>query len=415
MRSYILHTLLVVVAILLVVNNSQGQESPVDTSTIRTLRIDPTTASGGNMSQVFDEINFIPLETTKESVFGDIGQLEVTESLFIVFDHDTKCILLFDRKGKYKTKIDVGKVIGGRLSPEDIDVYGFELYKKSSDYMIEIRTASNVYVFDTNAKQIDHYNRNSNAHISTQEYIFKDSVKLVSYYQNKKSEDKALYGYALLKNTQVLGKYFEIDTGKYSKTGDFAVGGPSFIETDNPEVLHAVRYYDYNIYQITSKGISIAYTLVFPSTNTIPYDFNRNKKYLGKKLDYFFKNPENIFGIGYTYQIGKYLYVKCGSLSANIRRNGSFVYDLENDYLISLNRLDPDSLSHHLPVIGRWDNDFKKYDGQYLYASLSSLELFSYHEQVRMKGYNYPAAMQNYFKNGDKKDNPVIIQLKPKK
>src|SRR5690606_790590 len=124
MRSYILHTLLMAVAILLVVNNSQGQESPVDTSTIRTLRIDPTTASGGNMSQVFDEINFIPLETTKESIFGDIGQLEVTENLFIVFDHDTKCILIFDRKGKYKTKIDMGKVIGGRLSPEDIDVYG---------------------------------------------------------------------------------------------------------------------------------------------------------------------------------------------------------------------------------------------------------------------------------------------------
>lgn len=43
------------------------------------LRIHPSSARGGIVSQLFDKIKFIPLETTKESLFGRIDQLEATE------------------------------------------------------------------------------------------------------------------------------------------------------------------------------------------------------------------------------------------------------------------------------------------------------------------------------------------------
>ncbi|MEO8399854.1 MAG: hypothetical protein ABI550_08590, partial [Ignavibacteriaceae bacterium] len=36
------------------------------------LRIDPAQAYGGSLASVFSSIEYIPLETTKESLFGDV-------------------------------------------------------------------------------------------------------------------------------------------------------------------------------------------------------------------------------------------------------------------------------------------------------------------------------------------------------
>lgn len=395
---------------------SKAQEHKIESTTTRTIRVDPDLANGGAMSQVFSEINFIPLETTKESLFGDITQLEVTDNSYIIFDQDTKSILIFTRQGRFKAKINGTKINDNSKSNENSSgFYGFNLVRKSTGDIIQINIKDKVYSYGTDGKLIEIIKPEAKKMMYDDLYTFNDSVQVVSYFKDKGSSSQAKYGYALLKKNQVVSKYFEIDTGKYSRMGDFAVGGPSFIKTDNPNILHAVKFYDYNIYQITNHGISVAYTLVFPSNNTIPADFNTNPIYFGKKMDYFFKNGRKIYGIGHTYQIGDFLYFKCGSLSPFVRKNGSLVYDLKNDYLLSLNRLDPDTLSHFLPIIGRWENDFKKYDGNYLYASLSSLEMFTYYQQEKNKKIKYPISIANYFEKGSKKDNPVIIQLKPKK
>lgn len=394
----------------------KAQEHEIENTNTRTIRIDPNLANGGAMSQVFSEINFIPLETTKESLFGDITRLEVTKSNYIVFDQDTKSILIFTRQGKFKAKINGTKINDNSKSNGNINgFYGFNLIKKNTGDIIQINIKNKLYNYDTDGKLIEIIKLESKAFTYDEKYIFNDSVQVLNYFKDKESSDHSNYEYALLKNNRVISKYFKVDTSKYSKMGDFAVGGPSFIRTDNPNVLHAVRFYDYNVYQITSNGISIAYTFVFPNNNTIPADFNKNPIYFGKKMDYFFKNGSKIYGIGHTYQIGDFLYFKCGSLSPYVRKNGSLVYDLKNDYLLSLNRLDPDSLSHFLPIIGRWENDFKKYDDDYLYASLSSLEMFTYYQREKNKKIKYPTSIETYFEKGNKKDNPVIIQLKPKK
>src|SRR3954467_7786076 len=73
----------------------------VDTSHVDTLRIDPLNSFGGSASEVFETANYIPLETTKESLFGSIDQLEVTDQYFIILDQNTNCILFFKKDGKY--------------------------------------------------------------------------------------------------------------------------------------------------------------------------------------------------------------------------------------------------------------------------------------------------------------------------
>lgn len=69
-----------------------------------TLRLDPLDSSGGTASKIFDEVNCIPLETTKESLFGKIDRLEVIDKCLIILDDNTNSILIFDKKGKFHAK-----------------------------------------------------------------------------------------------------------------------------------------------------------------------------------------------------------------------------------------------------------------------------------------------------------------------
>ena len=62
------------------------------------IRVNPQQAFGGPASEYFDTIEYIPLETTKESLFGYPGQLILTESTIVVADPDTRCILFFNLK-----------------------------------------------------------------------------------------------------------------------------------------------------------------------------------------------------------------------------------------------------------------------------------------------------------------------------
>src|SRR5689334_22569280 len=78
---------------------------PVDSSKTETLRIDPSNAVGGNASDFFTEVNYIPLETTGESLFGSISKLEITDDYFIIFDYNTHAILIFNKDGKFHAKI----------------------------------------------------------------------------------------------------------------------------------------------------------------------------------------------------------------------------------------------------------------------------------------------------------------------
>lgn len=73
------------------------------------LRIDPSKAYGGNVSDYFDSVEYIPLETTKESLFGDVGKLIITDSSYVIKDNDTKCILFFLLNGKFIKKIKMNE------------------------------------------------------------------------------------------------------------------------------------------------------------------------------------------------------------------------------------------------------------------------------------------------------------------
>ena len=51
------------------------------------IRIVPKQAYGGPVSEYFNKIEYIPLETSKESLFGDINNLTITDDSYIISDN----------------------------------------------------------------------------------------------------------------------------------------------------------------------------------------------------------------------------------------------------------------------------------------------------------------------------------------
>ena len=70
---------------------------------------------------------------------------------------------------------------------------------------------------------------------------------------------------------------------------------------------------------------------------------------------------------------------------------------------------------HQSPTNGLANKGFHLYKDDYFYTSYSSLAMFSFKEQLGDKNKVFSPQMQEYFKTQDRKSNPVIIQLKPKK
>ncbi|PZP39718.1 MAG: hypothetical protein DI598_19775, partial [Pseudopedobacter saltans] len=84
---------------------------------VQTLRIDPESAVGGNVTDFFDSVTYIPLETTKDVLIGDMQHLQVSKNYIYFSSRDSKCIYVFDKSGKFVAKIDrLPHALGGERS-----------------------------------------------------------------------------------------------------------------------------------------------------------------------------------------------------------------------------------------------------------------------------------------------------------
>ncbi len=87
-----------------------------DTASFKEIRINPRTALTEEVSgaDVFKSIAYLPLQTTKQSQFGDIDQLELTSDYFFILEHNhsqvnariNSAIIIFKRSGEFHAKIN---------------------------------------------------------------------------------------------------------------------------------------------------------------------------------------------------------------------------------------------------------------------------------------------------------------------
>jgi hypothetical protein len=392
-----------------------AQDGKIDSSQMVNIRIDPGAARGTPVSKVFEEIEFIPLETTKESLFGKVKQLEIAENCFIIFDEDTKSIFIFDKTGKFKSKINEGKIVSNVDKKEPSGFYEFQLKKENGITLIQVNTKKLSIYFDLGGNLIK--KAPVNKEIFNVAYSFPESEMPIKLNQLKSKADSSYFEVAIFnkKNQQVAG-FFPFQISKILND-DLISSGKRFFNYGVLNELFYTRYFENNIYKITPTDAILAYQIVLPEKNSLPKNFIENPIYKGRRMEYFQKNKDKYYGIFNTYLFGNSLFFNFSSFGYKDR---AFLYKLKESQLISMADLEPDELSSFLPVtdLGILDEfknrGFNLYQDGYLYNSYSSLAMFTLKEQTAGKNIKYNKILTEYFKTQNKNSNPVIIRLKPK-
>lgn len=124
----------------LFLTSCEGKKSDAD---VQTIEIDLGTKENIiNLSDIADEITFVPLENTGESMLGSIDKLMIDDGRYVIVDKEAAAaVFVFDSKGRFLHKI-------GRKG------------KSKSEY-IELTDAAlgngNVYIYDARGKKVIRY------------------------------------------------------------------------------------------------------------------------------------------------------------------------------------------------------------------------------------------------------------------
>ncbi|WP_214225571.1 6-bladed beta-propeller [Pedobacter sp. B4-66] len=395
---------------------------PIDTSKVMTLRVDPINANGGNASEIFESVTYIPLETTKESTFGKVDQLEITDEYYIILDETTNSILIFKKDGKFHGKIKGGSFTLGDASTRIRD---FKINKWNKEIMFSMwnnKTRQQThYFYNFDGKKTKEILRGENeAMIYDGRFVSKNLMITAENYDDDGKDGvktKYLMGYTNdFKKPKTFAFPYQAEGLSVSEEVMSAGSGPFFSYGVDSAVFF-VKPNDYNIYKASPNTVEHAYRFLFPLVNSLPKDFLFNNDFKGKRFKYLQDNPNAIFALSNCFQIGDNLIFKVNCLNNDFRNQSSMIYNLKSGSLIALGHITTDAMSYFLPIA---DDRMAGYtgfvagDGKYLYSTFSSIDMFQIHEDNKDKNVKYNRVLIDYFGKGSGEDNPVLVQIKLK-
>ncbi len=339
-----------------------------------------------NPFEVFDSIGVVKLETTSESVIGDIDRCYIVKDTIYVLDRLlSKSIKLFTMDGKYV------RSIGERGN-------GPGEYTQATDMFVN---DSLVLIFDQNQNKLIHYTHDGRllkdmnvpffatqvAMLNNGKYLFVGSglqnyhLDIINYNiwicdTNKIIESKGFYCYPLQ------GGLFSFDGMKRSSEGEYYY---TEITSDT-------------VYRVNENGtLSHMFLLDFEKGKLDLERYKNEKKYLRREW-------ENIVKVHSVYVVGKYVYI-----DAFASKIAYVVYDREKrEYVAkysSFKTEDSDVTYFYRPIMAYRDC-------MVVWGAPSSV-----YEQIdkgEEKKYERDRLFQMY-KGVETDDNPMLFFLKLKK
>lgn len=384
--SYFVIQSVIIQLLLLLVAHSQS---------VTKLHIDIDNFTGGTVSEVFDNIHFIPLETTKESLIGNIAQLEVTNDHFIVSDNQTNSIFFFKKNGDFEFKIKAHK--------PDRYIGNFSIDKKKKILIVQTQ-AEAINIFDLKG----HFIKRVKLPFSFGSFFLFQNGTIV-YNVNKPNKPTKVdttfydlyyttnYDYIFKKaspyNPRVVFNEYNIYTNPFSHT------------SGSDSTFFSLPYY-YNVYGLCDTGVYHIYKFLFPAKYSVPVDLN-TKKFSGKKVDLLYRQKRNInkiLGLEQIYKLRDNLLFTIRIHRAEPRK---YCYNLETGSLISFDHIVGDSSSYFIPVL-RFYEEMGTVFNNHIYSTIPTYLLDKIHKQKPID--HYSPKLESYFKDHNKWSNPFIIE-----
>lgn len=387
----------------------------------QTLYFDPGSTLGAPQSRIFESITYVPLETTKQSLFGQVSQLVVTPEYFVIFDSDTRGLYFFNRSGKFlkKYKDDKYTVIDMQFIEKENAIYLLQINKnfrpteQERDELVSNPSSKNSLKYgrsilydlaDINKEQISEMHGFSIA-LAAPSYLGSNQWAYSVVLEDKNAKDSVDYELKISDGSKLLRAYFPYKKRNSSYFSDPADIG--FYNTSLAGTLLFTRSYNYSIYMLDTDSVTMLYNFVLPFENTIPKTFFTKEFSSRNELrEYKQMNPAYVWRIYSLVPFNNYLFF---SLDYE-KHDRRFLFDRNSNRFYNINRITPDSSNAYLPVTG-WN--FQYYDNTALYSSISSDAMFRSKDASQSKNPQYSPLLKSYFENSKPSSNPVIIILKP--
>ena len=389
------------------------------------IRIIPKQAYGGPVSEYFNKIEYIPLETSKESLFGDINNLIITDDSYIISDNDTKSVLFFKSDGKFIRKVKspngtVPRIIyNGFNDKVQVNYLSWEsgVIKQKKNY-----TIYGEETFDLTSSKEEHVTggiplepgysiKFNNSHINSLTNLKDTTIYLIDVYKGDSLYNKLL------------------PVNPYKNPGFCYFAGnlnsnPASYYVQNKSVLISIPI-DKSIYKIDKDKAVKLFDVTFPLGIEYPKDWLKITDY--HVLDSLKKAPlspniilnlENIF-----FDKNKLVFKGESAMYVSNMNTGdpnyifNFIYDTRSTKVVALERLNPDPSSYYLPVFnpsGYLMTSGIRYYKESYYSHISSLDLFFTRDATKNKNPKYPTVLKDYFNTQSRKSNPVIVRMKLK-
>jgi hypothetical protein len=388
------------------------------------LRIDPSRAYGGTVSEFFDHIEYIPLETTKESLFGDIGDLIITDSSFVIVDADTKSTLFFKLTGEFIRKMrwmpntfpDIKYNNFNRLLQVHYISYvdernnGLHYYTLTGALVNDPTLEKSIYPPGSIILEPGYSVKFGSCHFDFPSQIKDSSFYLVDIFKGDSLYKRLLpYNQKQKMSFCYLTKQISNDASKYIvKNGALYMSTPL----------------EHCVYKITKDTVVKVFEVIFPRGISFSKDvLNIQDAVL---LDSAKKIPRpagTIYRLEKVFYHEKKLFLKGNSpfyvfnATSEPTNIYNYVYDTVSHKIVSLERLTPDEATFFLPVFdynGGLKTKGLTYFNGVFYSYVPSINMFEVNDKTKSKNPLYPPVLQEYFRTQNRKSNPVIVKMKPK-
>lgn len=387
------------------------------------LRIDPAQAYGGTVSDYFESVEYIPLETTKESLFGDALKFIVTDSSFVVFDPDTNALLFFASDGRFISKTKYPSREWPEITSSPSAKRIFVRYRDQAKVVTEI--------FDLTGKIISKKGSANLSELGLTMYAIhlKDNINVVNnscyYPRGMKPKDEVINSIELYDRGKLLRAFLPVNQKESAAYCGLSPGPIVTVGSPQNGISYLTTTFTHYVYKLSKDSIEGLYQFVFPSNRTIPKEYleTRNTKLIDSLRQTKWNLKENLIikvrnvsitgdHLFFKIEPGRYIWTE--SSIANAQYN--FIYNFLDRRLVSFERIKPDVKSYFLPISNgpRTNMDGVFHYKEYSYNPVSSLRMFDAYLREKPKNPQYPPVLQEYYQTQNRKSNPVIVRMKLK-
>ena len=367
------------------------------------LRVDPDNALGATVSEIFDSVQYSPLENNQKSSFGRVAKLIVSDSFFYILDHSTDAILIFHKDGRFYNKIDLVKWVK-TSNRKYLGIKDFMVNKKTGNIIVSNWTfQNNLYLFNPEGKLLqvfDHNNWNELIDLDGEHYLVEAEDDILD-------QSKRINGSLI-----VTDMTFNQQKGflpKLKKAMRISAG-EALTSVNGFPVAYFTRPFDYKVYLINKNGIQDILPFVFPLKNSLPDHF-LDTVASTDQLNYLKNHSSLIWNIADFYPSGNYFSFRLFHHGNNI----PLLFDKRKKLTYNLLKIYPDSSNGFLPIVGGQYQYILAADSNSYYSSVPSYSLFQAYEVNKNKGINFSSVLNSYFEHQDSRSNPVLVRLIPKK